>query len=394
MEVYERALAELQAGMDLVKCRQCGCMRGVLEALEALPPADDPNQRELAEQATVWLGQMAPVRYSCLGCEHCFPAVASNALAEAQLIGPESLACSFEATDRGWPVAAGDYVVTCTGQDCPVAVSTLASTALADELAQRQPTGLCIVGKTETENIGIDKVVKNVVANPALRYLIVAGRDPDGHRSGQTLVALANNGVDDNMRVVGSAGRRPILRNVTRGEVEAFRTQVQVVDMIGCEDVDQLVARVEALAEPGSSRGEAQCECGAACAATPAPARSAPEVIVAKPSERVEMDRAGYFVIIPDVKRKLIVVEHYTYDNSLQHVIEGTASQDIYQTAIDAGWVSQLSHAAYLGRELATAELALRHGFPYVQDKSAAAVAIRRCRNFGEIQVRHSATED
>ena len=169
MDVYERALAELEDGMELVKCRQCGCMRGVLETLEAVP--------DLAEQAATWLGQMAPVRYACLGCEHCFPAVASNALAEAQLIGAANLACSIEATDRGWPVAAGDYVVTCTGQDCPVAVSTLASTALADELAQRQPTGLCIVGKTETENIGIDKVVKNLVANPTLRYLIVAGRD-------------------------------------------------------------------------------------------------------------------------------------------------------------------------------------------------------------------------
>lgn len=82
------------------------------------------------------------------------------------------------------------------------------------------------------------------------------------------------------------------------------------------------------------------------------------------------MDRAGYFVIIPDVKRKLIVVEHYTYDNQLQHVIEGTSSRDICRTVTDADWVSQLSHAAYLGRELATAELSLRHGFPYIQDKT------------------------
>ena len=40
----------------------------------------------------------------------------------------------------------------------------------------------------------------------------------------------------------------------------------------------------------------------------------------------------------------------------------------LFRTIIDAGWVSQLSHAAYLGKELATAGLTLRHGFPYVQD--------------------------
>jgi len=30
--------------------------------------------------------------------------------------------------------------------------------------------------------------------------------------------------------------------------------------------------------------------------------------------------------------------------------------------------VSQLSHAAYLGKELAIAELSLKYGFTYVQD--------------------------
>jgi tetrahydromethanopterin S-methyltransferase subunit A len=80
------------------------------------------------------------------------------------------------------------------------------------------------------------------------------------------------------------------------------------------------------------------------------------------------MDRAGYFVIIPDPKRHVIVVEHYAYDNQLQHVIEGAASRDLYSTIIGAGWVSQLTHAAYLGNQLTRAELSLKYGFPYVQD--------------------------
>ena len=37
-------------------------------------------------------------------------------------------------------------------------------------------------------------------------------------------------------------------------------------------------------------------------------------------------------------------------------------------TIIAKQWVSELSHAAYLGKELAKAELALQHGFKYVQD--------------------------
>jgi tetrahydromethanopterin S-methyltransferase subunit A len=295
--------------------------------------------------------------------------VALNSLAEASLVDASGPTCSFETSDRNWPVVAGDYVATCAGLDCPVAVSTLASAALADELARRAPRGLCIVGKTETENIGIDKVVKNVVANPTIHYLIVAGRDPAGHRSGQTLMALAHNGVDEHMRVVGSLGKRPILRNVGAVDVQTFRNQVQVIDLIGCEDADQVIASINELAAHAPSPEPGACDCGGACSTAAAPP-VALEVIIASPTERVKMDRAGYFVIIPDATRKVIVVEQYAYDNQLKHVIEGTTSRDLYRTIIDRGWISQLGHASYLGKELAVAELSLRYGFQYIQDRT------------------------
>lgn len=233
------------------------------------------------------------------------------------------------------------------------------------------------MGKTETENIGIDKVVKNVVANPTIRYLIVAGRDPTGHRSGATLLALANNGVDEKMRVVGSPGKRPVLRNVTPAEVDAFRRQVRVVDLIGCEDADRLAQTIEDLAKDvppdltptlSANDGGASCACGGSCSEPSTSTASAVPIIRARSPERVEMDRAGYFVIVPDDGRLVITVEHYAYDNHLEHVIEGTDARSLYWTIIEQGWVSQLSHAAYLGKELAKAELSLQHGFKYLQD--------------------------
>jgi tetrahydromethanopterin S-methyltransferase subunit A len=358
------ARAELDAGMALTKCRQCGCMREAIESLR--DPASGPP--ELAAHAVTWLGQLAPTRYACLGCAHCFPAVALNALAEAGLVGDAGLACAFEVADQRWPVVAGEYAAFCDGPACPVAVSTLASVDLADELARRRPAGLCIVGKTETENIGIDKVVKNVVANSTIRYLIVAGRDPAGHRSGQTLLALANNGVAERMRVVGSVGKRPVLRNVTRDEVAVFRAQVRAIDLIGCEDADRIAVTIGDLAAAVPTAESGTCDCGGACAIDAKPHVAVPEVVVAQPPERVEMDRAGYFVIVPDTGRGVIVVEHYAYDNRLQHVIEGADARSLYWTIIERSLVTLLSHAAYLGKELARAELALQHGWRYVQD--------------------------
>ncbi len=158
----------------------------------------------------------------------------------------------------------------------------------------------------------------SVVANPTIHYLIVAGRDPDGHRSGQTLGALANSGVDDQMRIVGSMGKRPILRNVTREEVEAFRGQVRVADLVGCEDIEQILKTIEELATLPRSSAATVCDCGGVCSSAARPTASLREVIVAQPRARVEMDRAGYFAILPDPNRQFVVVEHYAYDNQLQ----------------------------------------------------------------------------
>ena len=80
------------------------------------------------------------------------------------------------------------------------------------------------------------------------------------------------------------------------------------------------------------------------------------------------MDKAGYFVVLPLPDKKVINVEHYTYDNTLMRMIEGENARALYKTIIANGWVSELSHAAYLGKELAKAELSLTHGIPYIQD--------------------------
>lgn len=261
-------------------------------------------------------------------------------------------------------MVAGEYFAFCDGPGCPVAVSTLASVELAERLARVRPRELCIVGKTETENIGIDKIIKNTVTNPTIRFLLLAGKDPKGHQSGRTLLALWENGVDENMDVVGSPGRRPVLRNVAREEVEAFRKQVQVVDMIGCDDEERIVENLKEL----SQRLDLSCTCEE-IGELPRPVRiSEAPIIHAEQPEKVEMDKAGYFVILPQPEKEMIVVEHYSYDNTLQRVIDGKDARSIYWTIIRNGWVTQLSHAAYLGKELAKAELSIKLGVKYVQD--------------------------
>lgn len=359
--------AELHEGMRLAKCRQCGCMNDALHNLEkVLEPLPGQDVAELRAEIAKWQQAMVPVNYTCLGCSYCFPAVATNILNQAfpETGQPQSLSCAFEVKEQTWPPVPGEYFAFCAGEDCPVAVSTLTSAALTEQIANARPKELCIVGKTETENIGIDKVIKNTITNPTIRFLVLAGQDSEGHQPGKTLYALWENGVDEKMRVIGSPGKRPILRNVSRAEVDAFRKQVRVVDLIGCEDVDTITSKIKELAEEPTST----CGCSTCSGAASIMEEVAIPVIQANEPTAIKLDSAGYFVILTQPDKQMIRVEHYGYDNRLLRIIEGKNARSIYWTIIENSWVTLLSHAAYLGKELTRAELSLSAGGAFIQD--------------------------
>ena len=258
-----------------------------------------------------------------------------------------------------WPHVPGTYFV--TDPRAPVAVCTLGSVDLAPRVAADPPEGLCITGKVETENIGIEKIIKNVISNPAIRYLLCVGDEPPKHLTGATIVALFENGMDKNKQIPASPGMRPMLPNTSAEEVEAFRSQVEPVTMIGCTDVEKIHAKVSELAaRPPRAR------------AVTKPSSNQPEktiervVATGEDPMRIKLDKAGYFVV--NVTNQSILVEHYSYQEKLLRTIEGRDARSIYLTMVRNGWVSKLDHAAYIGKELAKAELSIRCGFDYLQD--------------------------
>jgi len=153
-----------------------------------------------------------------------------------------------------------------------------------------------------------------------------------------------------------------VLRNVSVADIQAFRQQVQVIDMIGYESPGAISAQVAALAQSAVT----SCACGSS--SPPVSLTTVPTIVATEPDQAVRLDKAGYFVIVPVAERGVITVEHYTYDNTLLQVIEGAHARDVYMMLIRNGWVTELSHAAYLGKELAQAELSLQYGCKYVQD--------------------------
>ncbi len=104
---------------------------------------------------------------------------------------------------------------------------------------------VAIWGEIRTENIGVEKVVANVISNPNIRRLIIWGVDVKGHRSGDALKALNENGIDAANRVLGSSGALPYIENIDSDAVARYAEQIQIVDMIGNTSMDDLNDAIE-----------------------------------------------------------------------------------------------------------------------------------------------------
>ena len=167
-----------------------------------------------------------------------------------------------------WPVITGDYIV--GDPESPVAVATLASHIEAEL------SGAAIAGPCKTENLGIEKVVANVISNPNIRFFILAGAEVQGHITGQSFKALHENGVQghitgqsfkalhengadaDKKKIIGATGAIPFVENLPLEGVERFQKQLEIVDLIDTEDIAAIQSKINECVEkdPGALEAE------------------------------------------------------------------------------------------------------------------------------------------
>lgn len=114
-----------------------------------------------------------------------------------------------------------------------LAVCTLSSISLLKEISDSDfLDNVAIVGRLFSENKGIDTLVRFVNSNKKIKTIILCGKEVWGHKAGAALIALHENGIDNNGRIITSKSPDPILE-VSKGEVEQFRNQVDIVNKIG-----------------------------------------------------------------------------------------------------------------------------------------------------------------
>ena len=89
-----------------------------------------------------------------------------------------------------------------------------------------------------------------------------------------------------------------------------------------------------------------------------------------------KMDPKGYFLIEVDKKKKFIKVGYCKFTrlgnspvNDMIAIVKGKTAIEIVNTLIREKFISTLQHAADMGIELHKAELSIKYGIKYIQDK-------------------------
>jgi len=141
---------------------------------------------------------------------------------------------------EGYPPEQGRYT---RGNDfSPVAVCVILDdfdSTIPRELQEMVMAGLdagaALSGMLQTENVGLEKVICNIVANPNIRYIVLCGRESAGHLPGESLLALKQNGVDEKSRIIGSSAPTPHLSNIPLEVIDRFRKQIVTVVNLLCK---------------------------------------------------------------------------------------------------------------------------------------------------------------
>ncbi len=134
-----------------------------------------------------------------------------------------------------WPMASGDYVLGNEASSVAVLIVGRGAVEVPSEL-------FCIKGILKTENIGLERVIANVISNPGIRVLVLCGKEEFGHFPGEAIHALMKNGVDEQRRIRNTRSAIPFLCDLPPDAIERFREQVELVDVMDDSPAQEIAA--------------------------------------------------------------------------------------------------------------------------------------------------------
>lgn len=88
--------------------------------------------------------------------------------------------------DSNWPPLSGNYqIINPKGQ---IAICTLTSEIFTSPVLKWN--NVAIIGKLYTPNLGIERIILNIITNPNIMYLVLCGKDSTVFQPGQAIECL------------------------------------------------------------------------------------------------------------------------------------------------------------------------------------------------------------
>ena len=121
-----------------------------------------------------------------------------------------------------------------------IAICTLSSIGLLKQIANSSIFDrISIVGRLLSENKGIDQIILHLNKNKKIKKLITCGKEVWGHKAGDSLYRLYQNGIDNNGRIINSISPDPYL-TVSKLQITYFQNEIEFINMINETDFNKI----------------------------------------------------------------------------------------------------------------------------------------------------------
>lgn len=141
---------------------------------------------------------------------------------------------------KDWPIYFKDTLIV-GNLESEIGIATLWTPRqlFADRL---DPKDYCLLGQLYSKE-GLNYIIRNILAFPQIRYLIVCGAELAG--SGASAVSFFEKGVDEDYQVIGEQNA-PIHKEIPADALAAFRANVKVEKLVGEVKPDVIKAKISA----------------------------------------------------------------------------------------------------------------------------------------------------
>ncbi|MCK5476039.1 MAG: hypothetical protein KAI71_05685, partial [Candidatus Pacebacteria bacterium] len=120
-----------------------------------------------------------------------------------------------------------------------------------DEL---DPDSFCVAGQLYSKE-GINFIIRNILAKPSIRHLIVCGTELSG--SGKVLVDFFEKGISEEHEVIGNDFAK-IHKEIPKEILDLVRKNIKIENLIGIQDINEIKKKIKNYKPIGKPFSESQ----------------------------------------------------------------------------------------------------------------------------------------